>query len=241
MQYFALKILQLLEERRQHLVSDSKREPDVILRWYPTDPCRSSLASQLAYRHERKDVLTSVVPEPLPLTLNESGIVEPDTAQQLESVSNGTGSGGFDLIVCINMVHISPWSATIGLFQVASQYLRRDDENAGAALVLYGPFRVQGTMVESNVCVNVKSIVRSFIKHSSSHLTCAHHPTSLYSPILYYSRFDEWLKGQDPSFGVRNLEDVVHLADHVGLHLAETVEMPANNLCLVFRRRRPPR
>jgi Protein of unknown function (DUF938) len=32
------------------------------------------------------------------------------------------------------------------------------------------------------------------------------------------------------------LEDVVQVAASVGLHLAESIEMPANNLCLVFRR-----
>jgi Protein of unknown function (DUF938) len=31
------------------------------------------------------------------------------------------------------------------------------------------------------------------------------------------------------------LEDVVQVAASVGLHLAESIEMPANNLCLVFR------
>jgi Protein of unknown function (DUF938) len=51
------------------------------------------------------------------------------------------------------------------------------------------------------------------------------------------SRFDDWLKGQDPSFGVRNLEDVVQVANQAGVQLAQTIEMPANNVCLVFRRR----
>jgi Protein of unknown function (DUF938) len=59
--------------------------------------------------------------------------------------------------------------------------------------------------------------------------------------FLCGSRFDDWLKGQDPSFGVRNLEDVVQVAHQAGVQLAETIEMPANNLCLVFRRRRDER
>jgi Protein of unknown function (DUF938) len=148
MQYFALNMLKLLEEHRQHLVSDSKRETNVTLRWYPTDASRSSLASQLAHRNEHNDLLSSIVHEPLPLTLNERGVVELDTAQQLDSVANSMG--GFHVILCVNMVHIAPWSATLGLFQAASRYLHRD-ANSGAALVLYGPFRVNGTMVESNV------------------------------------------------------------------------------------------
>jgi Protein of unknown function (DUF938) len=56
--------------------------------------------------------------------------------------------------------------------------------------------------------------------------------------LFLCSRFDDWLQGQDPSFGVRNLEDVVRVAHQAGVQLAETIEMPANTLCLVFRRRR---
>jgi SAM-dependent methyltransferase len=49
--------------------------------------------------------------------------------------------------------------------------------------------------------------------------------------------FDEWLKAQNPEWGVRNLEDVVHLASTVGLELEQTHDMPANNLAVVFRKR----
>jgi SAM-dependent methyltransferase len=49
--------------------------------------------------------------------------------------------------------------------------------------------------------------------------------------------FDARLKARDPEWGVRNLEDVVHLASIVGLELEQTHDMPANNLALVFRKR----
>lgn len=48
--------------------------------------------------------------------------------------------------------------------------------------------------------------------------------------------FDRWLKERDPSFGVRDLDEVAAEAGTHGLELKEVVEMPANNLCVLFRR-----
>jgi SAM-dependent methyltransferase len=49
-------------------------------------------------------------------------------------------------------------------------------------------------------------------------------------------RFEEWLRAQDPSFGVRDLEDLTAQAGEVGLRLEETVPMPANNFTVLFRK-----
>jgi len=48
--------------------------------------------------------------------------------------------------------------------------------------------------------------------------------------------FDRSLRERDPFWGVRNLEDVTNLAAANGLTLEETVEMPANNLSVIFRK-----
>jgi SAM-dependent methyltransferase len=48
--------------------------------------------------------------------------------------------------------------------------------------------------------------------------------------------FDGWLKAQNAAWGIRDLADVTALAQRHGLDLAETVEMPANNLSVVFNR-----
>ena len=48
--------------------------------------------------------------------------------------------------------------------------------------------------------------------------------------------FDEWLRAQDPAWGVRDLGEVAALAGRHGLSLVETVPMPANNLSVIFRR-----
>jgi cyclopropane fatty-acyl-phospholipid synthase-like methyltransferase len=51
------------------------------------------------------------------------------------------------------------------------------------------------------------------------------------------AQFDRDLRAQDPEWGLRDLEAVSDVAEGAGFDLAETVEMPANNLSLVFRRR----
>jgi len=48
--------------------------------------------------------------------------------------------------------------------------------------------------------------------------------------------FDTSLRGNNPEWGVRDIADVVQLAAQHGLVLHETVEMPANNMILVFAR-----
>ena len=44
-----------------------------------------------------------------------------------------------EAMLCVNMVHISPWAATVGLMRGAGRVL-----GAGAPLVLYGPYRRAG-------------------------------------------------------------------------------------------------
>ena len=46
----------------------------------------------------------------------------------------------FQALVCINMIHISPWSATEGLMRLAGRVLT----NPGGLLATYGPYRQEG-------------------------------------------------------------------------------------------------
>jgi hypothetical protein len=103
-----------------------------------------------------------------------------------------------DAVVCINMIHIAPWSACEALLRHASALLA-----PGAPLVLYGPYMRDGV-------------------HTA--------PSN--------AEFDRDLKARNPAWGLRDLGDVDALARNHGFTLALTVGMPANNLSVVWRRRR---
>jgi hypothetical protein len=49
--------------------------------------------------------------------------------------------------------------------------------------------------------------------------------------------FDESLRATDPSWGLRDLDEVTALARENGLEPSEVLEMPANNLSVIFSRR----
>jgi SAM-dependent methyltransferase len=100
-----------------------------------------------------------------------------------------------EAVVAINLVHIAPWAATLGLMAGAGRVL-----GSGGLLVLYGPY-----------------------KEGSAHTA----PSN--------AAFDA-SKAQNPTWGVRDLEQVAEAARAHNLALVERVAMPANNLTLVFRR-----
>ena len=64
----------------------------------------------------------------------------------------------------------------------------------------------------------------------------------LYGPFMVSGRhsadsndsFDRMLRRHNPDWGVRDLVDVTRVAEQCGLRLAETVDMPANNLSVWY-------
>ncbi len=48
--------------------------------------------------------------------------------------------------------------------------------------------------------------------------------------------FDQSLRARDPAWGIRHLEDVEQQAQAAGLQLSQRLQMPANNLLLVWSR-----
>ena len=70
------------------------------------------------------------------------------------------------------------------------------------------------------------------------------HILFLYGPYRRFGRhtsegnaqFDLDLRARDPEWGLRDMEAVSDVAARAGFDLAQTVEMPANNFSLVFKR-----
>jgi hypothetical protein len=112
---------------------------DRAFTWYPTDPMLDSLESIQCYINDNSDLLSKVVVPPMFLTLNALGIHEPSTKTTLSALK-------LDLIICINMIHISPWEATLGLMKMAGESLTEN-----GCLYCYGPYKIGGTAVASNL------------------------------------------------------------------------------------------
>lgn len=52
--------------------------------------------------------------------------------------------------------------------------------------------------------------------------------------------FDGWLKGQDESWGIRDQQEIIDLAQKHELVFDKSVKMPANNFSLIFKRQLYP-
>lgn len=146
--------------------------------WQPSDPDPEARRSINAYRAT-------------------SGLANLEPAIEIHADEPGWPLAKADAIVAINLIHIAPRSATVGLMTEAERLL-----GPGGVLYLYGPFREGG-------------------RHTA--------PSN--------AEFDADLRARNPAWGVRDFEVVAGLAADHGLALEERVEMPANNLSVVFRRR----
>lgn len=173
-----LRMLEVASGSGQHAVYFASRFPNWTLQ--PTDLVPEHLISISAYTEHRG--LSNVLP---PRTV--------DVSSDVWKVE-----GPFDGIWAINLIHISPWECTLGLFRNAAKLLTPDGR-----LYLYGAYRRNGRhTADSN------------------------------------KTFDAGLRAQDPRWGVRCLDEVTEVAAEHGLALGKVVEMPANNLSVVFKRKK---
>lgn len=107
-------VLEVASGSGEHAIHFAQAFPD--LQWQPSDPDVAALRSIAAWSAEAG--LPNVAP---PVLIDASGDNWPvDRA---------------DAILCINMVHISPWEATLGLLANSAKLLPM-----GGPLILYGPY-----------------------------------------------------------------------------------------------------
>ncbi|CAN5191486.1 DUF938 domain-containing protein [soil metagenome] len=170
-------VLEVASGSGQHAAACAHALPGID--WTPSDPSAEARASIVTWSDAAN--LPGLKP---PLTLDAA-----DPATWPDPT--------FDAVVCINMIHISPWAATEGLMVGSARVLA----NPGGLLALYGPYR------ETDVPLA---------------------PTN--------AAFDDSLKSRNPTWGLRDRDEVVALAKASGLWLTRRVEMPANNIMLLFRR-----
>lgn len=169
-------VLEIASGTGEHAVWFSRALPR--LTWQPTDRDEEALSSIAAWRD------MAALPNLLP-------------PLRLDATANTWPIARADAVVAINMIHIAPWAATMGLIAGAGRVLTQ-----GGLLLLYGPFREAGVhTADSNAA------------------------------------FDADLRARDPSWGIRDLDEVTALANQHGLAAPERIPMPSNNLSVVFRRR----
>lgn len=150
-------------------------------RWIPSDTNPMSWESIIAWKQAE-----SVANLKRPLSID---VTQANWQQQVAELN-------IDAIVNINMIHIAPWQACLGLMIGAGQILP-----PGGVLYLYGPYKRNG-------------------KHTA--------PSN--------ADFDRSLRARNPEWGVRDLEAVEAAAAAQNLQLQQVIEMPANNLSVIFSR-----
>jgi hypothetical protein len=171
-----VRVLEIGSGTGEHAVSVCSARPDI--EWQPSDPDTRSRASQDAWASQSG------------LSILEAIDLNPATRDPAASFD------GFGALVCMNVIHISPWAVCEGLAKLADDILPVD-----SLVYLYGPYKEGDKTAASNL------------------------------------DFDRSLKARNPQWGVRTLSSVEVLFNTSGFMLAERIEMPSNNLSLVFKRR----
>jgi SAM-dependent methyltransferase len=142
---------------------------------------------------------------------------------------------------------IAAWAAAARLANVA----RPLDLDATAPWDFAGPERPPASQLAAVIACNVIHIApwdvaKGIVAGAARHLAPAGR-LILYGPFARggvhnapsNAAFDRSLRAQDPAWGVRDLDDVTALAAGHGLRLDEIVDMPANNLMVIFARAAP--
>ncbi|MCY7281203.1 MAG: class I SAM-dependent methyltransferase [Sphingomonas bacterium] len=112
-------VLEIASGTGEHALAFARRFAD--LEWQPSDPDPLALASIKAWQRD--------------------GPVNLHPPIKIDAAAPDWPIDYADAILCINMVHISPWASTLGLLDGAAHLLA-----AGAPLILYGPWILDGVV-----------------------------------------------------------------------------------------------
>lgn len=127
-------VLEVASGSGEHAAYFADRFP--ALEWQPSDVHPGALESISAWRRQSA---ASNLREPVRLDASSpdwpdaplGSKLHPDSRDRQKIAQNS----GFDVVLNLNMVHISPWSAALGLLYGAARVLV-----PGGALILYGPW-----------------------------------------------------------------------------------------------------
>jgi SAM-dependent methyltransferase len=121
-------VLEIASGTGQHAAFFARSLPHLV--WQPSDRDPDNLASIEAWRAEAGAGAPNLRP-----------------ALALDAEAEAWPIARADAVICINMIHIAPWSACQGLVRGAARVL-----GAGGLLYLYGPYRIGGALpAPSNV------------------------------------------------------------------------------------------
>lgn len=121
------RVLEIASGTGQHAVYFAEQWPEVT--WWPSDIDPQAIASINAWiLHNR------------PGNIKPPQAIDVTSPAWLDGEAFDSWTQTFDAIFSANMIHISPWQATLGLIEGAAK--RLDD---GGMLILYGPFTINDT------------------------------------------------------------------------------------------------
>ena len=118
-------VLEIGSGTGQHLATFARRAPQ--LTWWPSDVSASHVASIEAWR--RHEGLANLRPP------QHIDVDRPDWTSQADELNGKSMTA----ILCINVLHISPWRVSQNLFSGAGRLLRENGR-----LLIYGPFMKDG-------------------------------------------------------------------------------------------------
>lgn len=172
------KLIEIASGTGQHLAYFAPHFPKIVFQ-----PSEYEISLLPSIREYVADVPTKNIKDPVYINV-------------LHEWTNWNVSNDFDYALNVNMIHVAPFSCTIGLFKNISSVLK-----PRGLLFMYGPYANNGILEpQSN---------RDFDRH---------------------------IRARDPDCGVRDIQDLIKVAEPYYMKLMYIYEMPSNNKCLVWEK-----